>query len=275
MVEKNTKEMEMNSMSSLVRVLLVALFMLASTSGAAQFEDVFDETYPLSGDGTVSLDNVNGDVTIEVWERSEVRVYAVKSASSQGYLDRLRIDVDASSSSIDIDTFYPSTSGREAEEWLEEGHRRGDHKMKVEYTLTVPRRAVIDGIDLVNGSLVVDGVEGGVAAESVNGTISVRNGAGSFGLATVNGAVELYADRLDLNDRIDLESVNGALDLYLPSSAGADVRAESVNGKLSNDFGIEVHRGKYVGSDFRGAVGGGGSRVALQTVNGRISVHRW
>jgi DUF4097 and DUF4098 domain-containing protein YvlB len=257
------------------RVLLAGLVMVASTSGAAQFEDVFDQTYPLAAGGSVALDNVNGDVTVEVWERSEVRVYAVKSASSQGYLDRLRIDVEASPSSIEIDTFYPSTSRRDSEEWQEDGPWRHDHKMKVEYTLTVPRGAVINGFDLVNGSLLVDGVEGGVEAESVNGTITVRNGAGSFELSTVNGAVELYADRLDLDDRVDLESVNGALDLYLSSSAGADVRAESVNGKLSNDFGIEVHRGKYVGSDFRGAVGGGGSRVALETVNGRISVHRW
>ena len=96
----------------------------------------------------------------------------------------------------------------------------------------------------INKSIRVDDGEESGGATTVNGSITVRNGAGSFELATVNGAVELYADRLDLDDRIEMESVNGALDLYLSSSAGADVRAESVNGKLSNDFGIEVHRGK-------------------------------
>ena len=263
----------MKSMSLINRVLLAVLVTVASTSGAAQFEEVFDETYALGSGGTISLDNVNGDVTIEVWERSEVRVYAVKSAGSQRYLDGLRIDVDASSSSIDIDTFYPSMRRGDVEEWLDDGHRHGDHKMNVEYTLTVPRTAVIAGVDLVNGSLLVDGVEGGVGAECVNGSITVRNGAGNFELATVNGSVDLYADRLDFGDRIDMESVNGSLDLYLAPSVGAEIDAETVNGKLSNDFGIDVHRGKYVGSDFSGEVGGGGARISLETVNGRISVH--
>jgi DUF4097 and DUF4098 domain-containing protein YvlB len=263
----------MSKKSMVASLATLAILVLSAPWSGALEQEVFDQTYAVDGGARVSLDNVNGDVAVEVWERSEVRVHAVKSASSREYLDRLKVDVEASSSSVDIETYYPSTSRDDADEWLEDGHWRGDHKMKVEYTLTVPRNAIVDGIDLVNGSLLVDGVEGGVEAESVNGDITVRNSAGSFALSTVNGAVELHADWLDRDDQIDLESVNGALDLYLSSAAGADIRADSVNGKLSNDFGIEVHRGKYVGSDFRGAVGGGGSRVELETVNGRISVH--
>ncbi len=72
-----------------------------------------------------------------------------------------------------------------------------------------------------------------------------------------------------------MEAVNGRLDLYLASSLGADVRADTVNGSLKNDFGIEVRKGKYVGSDFQGSVGGGGAKVALETVNGSIYVHSW
>ena len=50
----------------------------------------------------------------------------------------------------------------------------------------------------------------------------------------------------------------------------ADVRAETVNGRISNDFGIEVHKGKYVGSSMNGAVGAGGPTIELETVNGAI-----
>jgi DUF4097 and DUF4098 domain-containing protein YvlB len=256
---------------NLVLLLAAVLLMVWSASADAMESGTFDQTYSLSAGGKVSLDNVNGDVTIEVWERDEVRVYAEKTASSLELLDGLVIEVDASAAAIDIDTVYPSSSRNH------DSHEKGHHRreMKVEYTLTVPRSAVIDGVDLVNGSLVIDGVEGGVNAETVNGNISVRNAAGGFALSTVNGAVELYADRLTAGDRVDLESVNGTLDLYLASSVGADIEAESVNGRLSNDFGIDVHKGKYVGSDFSGSVGGGGSRVSMETVNGRIAVHSW
>ena len=46
--------------------------------------------------------------------------------------------------------------------------------MKVEYTLTVPRWAVIDDVELVNGSLMITGVQGGIDADTVNGNIVVR-----------------------------------------------------------------------------------------------------
>jgi DUF4097 and DUF4098 domain-containing protein YvlB len=237
------------------------------------YESTVDETYALAPGGSVSLDNVNGDVTIEVWDRDEVRVYAVKSASSQELLDGLEVEIDASSNAIRIDTDYPSSRGTR-DGWRDNEERERRH-MKVEYTLTVPRSAVVDDVDLVNGNLLIAGVEGGVDADTVNGNIVVRDGAGEASLSTVNGGIELYLGTLGTSERVDLETVNGSIDLYLAPSVGADLRAESVNGSLSNDLGIPVSKGKYVGSSFSGSSGGGGARVDLETVNGSIEVHSW
>jgi DUF4097 and DUF4098 domain-containing protein YvlB len=255
-------------------LLLAVLFAAAWGFGYSDYEDIFDATYPLAAGGTVALENINGDVIIEVWDASEVRVQAVKSASSQDLLDRLKIDVDADGSSLRIDTIYPSNrrSAEDRHDYAESEKRR---HMKVEYTLTIPRSAVVNDVDLVNGNLTVVGVEGGVDAETVNGDILVKEGAGDASLSTVNGSIELYVAHHDPGMSIDLESVNGELDLYLSGSAGADLRAETVNGRISNDFGIEVRKGKYVGASLKGAVGGGGSRVGLETVNGSINVHNW
>ena len=252
-------------------LLVLALLLTASWGFAYEkFESTVDETFALSPGGAVSLENINGDVTIEVWGRDEVRVYAVKSASSQELLDGLEVQIDASPSAVRIDTRYPSSrnEGRD-------GETRERRHMKVEYTLTVPRLAVVNDVDLVNGNLLIVGVEGGVEAETVNGNIVAREGSGEASLSTVNGEIELYVDRLDSSERVELETVNGTIDLYLSSSVGADIRAESVNGRLANDLGIDVKKGKYVGSSFRGSVGGGGSQVDLETVNGRITVHSW
>ena len=134
---------------------------------------------------------------------------------------------------------------------------------------------MLDEIDLVNGNLTVVGVEGGIDAATVNGNIMVRDCAGSASLGTVNGGIEAHVDRLSFDNKLDLEAVNGRLDLYLASSLGADLSADTVNGSLKNDFGIEVRKGKYVGSDFHGSVGGGGAKVSLETVNGSINVHSW
>lgn len=246
--------------------LCVVLSMTAWGSADQEYSEVFDQTFALEAGGSVSLDNVNGDVSIEVWERPEVHVKAVKKASSQELLDGLEIKIKEDGSAIRIDTHYPSTRGQ----W-----NGNQTHLEVEYTLTIPRWAVLDRVELVNGNLTVVGVEGGVWAESVNGTIVVRESAGDAGLSTVNGGIELYADRLGGDNKVELESVNGSIELFLSGSAGAEIRAESVNGKIRNDFGLEVHKGKYVGSDLQGIVGSGGARVEIETVNGKIAVLGW
>ena len=71
---------------------------------------------------------------------------------------------------------------------------------------------------------------------------------------------------------MEVSSVNGHLLLTLPSNAKAELEASTVNGGISNDFGLRVHKHRYVGSDMRGQLAGGGTRVKLSDVNGRIEV---
>jgi len=241
---------------------LCAVVLLAvGAAWAGNYSETFDRTYPLDHGGRVGLDNINGDVTIEVWDQPEIRVYAVKEASSPERLEALRIDVDASARGVFIDTRYPNS--RDLSYADHHGHS------EVEYTLTVPRFASIDDIDLVNGDLLIVGVEGDIDADTVNGTIVVRDASGEINLETVNGRIELDLGSA-VNHDVSLSSVNGTVEVYLAGSA--EIRAETVNGRISNDFGLEVRKGKYVGSSMNGSIGGGGPVVELETVNGGIKV---
>jgi hypothetical protein len=249
-----TKETKMKQVMTVVAAVL-----LAAAAYAGEYTEIFDQAYAVDHGVRVSLDNINGDVTVQVWDQPEVQVYALKSASSPERLAALTIEVDASTGGIYIDTRYPNSRDLGPE------HRHGH--AEVEYTLTVPRMATLDGIDLVNGDLVVDGVEGGVDADAVNGTIVVRGAAGELDIETVNGRIEVDVPSTVVDD-VSLSSVNGTIELYV--SGSADVRAETVNGSISNDFGLEVKKGRYVGSSMAGSIGGGGPRIDLETVNGAI-----
>ncbi len=129
--------------------------------------------------------------------------------------------------------------------------------------------ASIDGVELVNGDLLIAGVEGGIEADTVNGTIVVRGAAGEIELETVNGRIELELGSAMTED-VSLDSVNGTIEVFLTGSA--EIRAETVNGRIRNDFGIEVKKGKYVGSSMNGSIGGGGPTIEIETVNGGIRV---
>jgi DUF4097 and DUF4098 domain-containing protein YvlB len=60
--------------------------------------------------------------------------------------------------------------------------------------------------------------------------------------------------------------------LIIPSDANAIIRAGTVHGAITNEFGLKVQHGEYVGHDLSGQLGTGGVRIKLGNVNGGISI---
>jgi DUF4097 and DUF4098 domain-containing protein YvlB len=239
--------------------LLGALMALGfAVTASAQVTEDFHRTVAVSSNGRVSLENINGNVTITGWERDEVQIDAVKKAGNQQKLDEARIEVDASSDSVRIRTRYP------------EGHTN-NNPAHVTYELHVPRAARLDGINLVNGSLDVQRVSGEINASLVNGKANIHDLAGRAKVSSVNGAINAYYRSLDNVRELELKSVNGSIDLGLPSSPNADVRASTVNGGITTDFPLQV-QGKFMGKHLDGKLGNGGTRIELSNVNGSIKI---
>lgn len=244
--------------SALVAGLLAGLLAPAAAFGLV--EKTFDQTYPLKNGGVFTIDNVNGDVTIEAWDRAEVSVEATITAKKQEGLDRIEVRVAATAERVAVETHYAESRG-----WNNDGG-------EVDYTIKVPKTAELRELDLVNGSLIITGVPGKVSASTVNGKIVATGLGGDVDLESVNGKVEAAFDKLGGNQRIDIESVNGSIELQVPRSANFDVDASTVHGDIDNDFGLEVDHGEYVGHDLKGKVGSGGARVELENVNGAIKI---
>src|ERR1700685_4311225 len=131
-----------------------ALFVLALGAHASDhrgaFTEEFHQTYALTPDGRVELDNINGDVHISTWDRNEVKVDAIKSADEKERLDEAKIEVDSGKDSISIQTKYPDHNHT----FTWGSH---DNPASVEYTLSVARAARLDEIKLINGELDVTG----------------------------------------------------------------------------------------------------------------------
>ncbi|MGD0570250.1 MAG: DUF4097 family beta strand repeat-containing protein [Candidatus Sulfotelmatobacter sp.] len=245
-----------------------ALFALALVAHAsddrAAFTEEFHQTYSLTPDGRIELENINGAVHISTWDQNQVKVDAVKSADSKEQLDEARIEVNSGNDYLSIRTKYPDHDHNS--HW-------GSHNnpASVEYTLTVPRTVRLDEIKLINGSLDVTGVTGEVRASCINGRLEAHNLAGRAELSTINGHLDANFDRLP-GSSIDLNSVNGSLELTIPSDSKAEIEAETVSGGIENDFGLHVNHHRYVGRDLRGELGTGGPRIKLANVNGRIEI---
>src|SRR6476660_1117955 len=232
-----------------------------------QVTEEFHQTYPLSATGRVSLANINGGVKIKVWDRAAVQVDAIKKAYRRERLEEAKIEVTATEENIRIKTDYPDEN-----QTFRSDQRRYDNPAIVEYSLTVPRKAILESIERSNGPGDIDGVEGNVNASSINGPVTANGLMGEARLSTINGPLQAVFTQLDESKAIALGSVNGSVTIVIPSHANAAVRASTVHGMISNDFGIQVKHGEYVGHSLEGQIGSGGPKVKLTNVNGGIRI---
>jgi Putative adhesin len=228
----------------------------------------FEQTYPLNANGRVSVSNINGSITVEAWDRSEVKLEAVKIADSKETLSEVEIQIDAKADYFSVETNYDNWKNRGKEDW----NRR--RKLEVQFHLMVPRGAILNEIETVNGSVAVSNFTNQTRVSAVNGQVTATNLRGAANLSTVNGTVTVDFDSLVTGSRINLSTVNGQVNLAIPSDASATVKADSVNGNITNDFGLPVRKGKYVGRDLYGKLGSGDVQIKLDSVNGGLAISR-
>ena len=231
----------------------------------------FDQTYPLTANGRVSLSNVNGSVTVEAWDRNEIRVEYTKTADSKERLSDVDVRIDSRADAINIQTDYDNwkrNNNGADRNWKFSG------KLEVAFKLSVPRGAMLNEIETVNGSVDIADFTNYTKISAVNGNVNARNIRGTARLSTVNGEVHADFDRLETGSRISLDTVNGRVNLVIPSDANATVKADSLNGNITNDWNLPVRKGKYVGRDLYGRLGSGDIQIKLSSVNGQLGIGR-
>ena len=242
------------------RLVLIPLLALA-TALPAKVTEKFTETLPLSANGALRLENVNGDVDIEAWDKNEVSIEAEKSARTEEYLKKIEIRIDAKPDRIAIETVVP----KNVRKWFENA------QYSVRYRLRVPAGISLEKIDVVNSDLNVTGVRGRVNLDTVNGSIDAKGLRADGEFDTVNGGIRATYDSLEGVKKIDLDTVNGSATIFLPANSSGSIVADSVNGSISCDFPIKLEKSSR--SYLRGKIGAGeGPSIRLDSVNGGLKI---
>ena len=251
---------------TLIAIVLGAA--LALTASAQELREEFHQTYQLAANGSVSLRNLSGAVHITTWNQNAVKVDAIKTARNQERLQEAKIVVENTPDRVVIRTKYPDRN------W-DDGDDDGDHGRSlasVEYSLTIPAGASLDEVKLVSGDVDIKGVGGEVRVGTVSGNVDAQGLRGRADISSVSGDVRVTFDRASA--RMKLHSVSGDVVAMLPSDANVEVRANTVSGDISNEFGLDVDHGKYVGHHLNGRIGNGEGSLELNSVSGEIKVRR-
>ena len=246
-----------------LRTFIFTVTLLASGSLIASVTEEETFSFPLSEGGSFSISNVNGSINITGGSGNAVEIVATKKADSQKDLDKIEIEISASADEIVVETELGDSN-----KW----YSRGSNSGSVKYEVIVPTGTMLDSVETVNGGVTIGGVSGNVSAESVNGSLELRDLAGDASLSTVNGSVDAEFVRLEGQQRVKAETVNGRVTIKLPESADVEINADTLNGGINGrDFGLETENG-FVGSDLNGKIGSGSARLNIDTVNGSIKI---
>jgi hypothetical protein len=255
-VQTTTRGIRFQSVGARILVVLGCALFLALPGFANTADQVFLKTYPLAAGGQFVLDNVNGSVHVEGWDRDEVEVRAVKTSQNDPRdVDRVQIEVESHPGEVDVHTRYPNGEGAE---------------VAVEYHIHVPNRVLLGCIQTVNGSLTVRGVDGGGELRSVNGNVEVLESSGRFNAKTTNGNLRLELRKLLDGAPMNLETVNGSVVLGLPWDARADLKVHNMNGDVYSDVPVTSTMTIPGARDFHGRLGHGGGAISVRTTNGGI-----
>ena len=226
--------------------------------GAEQTDRV-SRRIKLSGNGSISVSNISGDIVVTTASGDEVSIEAVKR-THRGQPNDVTIDINEAPSRVDIRTNYV----------------RGNTDVSVDYTIAVPASASVD-VHSVSGDIKVTGAQGLVRLESVSGSITVSgtprlekaksvsgdvtltdaSGEGDISLGSISGTIQAKG----LKSRgVEVSSVSG--DVTLASVACERLDAKSMSGDLGYE-GTLARSGRYNLNSHSGSV-----RLVLANASG-------
>jgi DUF4097 and DUF4098 domain-containing protein YvlB len=131
----------------------------------------------------------------------------------------------------------------------------------------------------VSGPITLADVRGGhVEVGSGSGKISLSNVSGPSVIVNTTSSGIHYDGDFSGGGAYQLASHSGPIDVELPASASVEVKAESVNGSVQNDFPLQQKTHSdfkpTIGRSFQGFANSGSSSVKLHTFSGTIRVKK-
>ena len=279
-----------------VRFLTLSLLVAGAAPALAHAQAPVDTVIAVDPGGRLDVENFRGSVTVNAWDRNEVRVMA------EGPRNAVRIH--GGGSSVTVRTEH------------QHGHRSVDYRLTVPATMDLTIHGVDTDVTIrgaggrlqvhtVNGDISAEGGSGVVELNSVQGSVSLSGGAGRAELTSVNDAVEVSGFRGDLNvstvnGEVTLRGVesgsvesttvngsityqgsirsdgwyrfnthNGEIGVVVPPGTGASVDVSTFNGDFQADFPVTFDQSRS-GKKFNFTLGGGGARIELSAFNGTI-----
>lgn len=242
--------------------LACCLAAVAHADWGRKYTESFRYEGTFLADGSVTIENVNGKIVLQTWDRDAYLIEGEKRTKREEDLARIEIQEDRAPDHLNVKVKLPKKGGG----WFGGGSTIDG---SVELVITVPASAHVKALRTVNGGLEINGLTGPLRASTVNGGIAAHDLGGDAHISTVNGGVRVDFTHLDAAANLEFETVNGSIRVGLPADAGARVKGSVVNGHIESDLPLTL-QGAIGKRSLNGTIGDGAASLSVSTVNGSI-----
>ena len=219
----------------------------------------------------IEVRSINGDVFAEGYDGADVEVVA-NVADESGVVNPVKVQVIENDKGVTVCATYdgpdPAMQGKCVGDAASLISKKG---ARVNFTVRVPKGVGLIG-RTVNGVVHAEHLDSDVEAYTVNGKILIST-TGSAQARTINGSIFASLGNPFWRSRREFSTVNGSITLNLPACSSTQVRAETVNGRVSTAFRLR-NPARLNDRVVEGAIGSGGSNLNLKTVNGSIQLNK-
>lgn len=291
--------------------VLIILITIAFTTSAFAGKKI-DETLSVGPGGKISIDVVRGDVQVETWDKSAVRVTGELDDATKKFIfeadendAHIKVKIDDSffkhnwgSGGSDLTVYIPESSSLEASgvstDYDIDGIQGGVTLGSVSGDIDAQNISKKIDLNSVSGDIKISDSSGKMTVESVSGDVEVDGKAQHFDVHSVSGDIE--AD-IGFTELVDLASVSGDINLLFELSDDGRVDASTVSGDIHLTFGnnkinaqFDLNTGpggdivnritkdrpdtsSFIGSEsIRFKSGNGSAVVEVETMSGSIEI---
>jgi DUF4097 and DUF4098 domain-containing protein YvlB len=213
---------------------------------------------PLPAGKTLAIEITVGNIRIEGGDRSDVEIAIEREAPSTAQLASLPITFDDTTSRLSVRVVQANGAT--------------DPAYRSDITVRVPRAAVIDRVQVLEGRISVSRFSGTLTADIRRGPIDGKDLSGTLRLESGIGSVVVTGARLSPGGLLRLRAFNGDVRLALAERpADARILAVALNGSITSQIPLTIK--DTWGPRFGEATLGKGEPViSLDVISGTIEI---
>ena len=234
------------------------IVLAAALVTGADVTDRQTRVIPLPPGKPLSIEVTIGSVRIDGWDKPDAEIIIERRAPDKSQLARVPVIIDDTPVRVTVRALQTENTT--------------DPAYRADVTLRVPRAALIDRVQVLEGRITIERFSGTMTADIRRGPIDGRNVSGTIRLEAGIGSVTVSNARLSENGLLRLRAFNGDVRLSLAARpADARIMALALNGHVKSDIPL-THRDTWGPRWAEATLGKGEPVISLDVVTGLIEI---